>query len=257
MGELPIGQAQTWTAHRQPYLHIHATNVFPASTYARLSAEFAAILECSLSGATSGPKMVRSQPRYDALILAMNRQLSDRFAPLFTGQWIDHLSKLLGTPATSMVDGGLHHVPKGSRSGWVHTDLCSGWFDVSAASDRELNFADRSKCDYFTGALRNEAAVPSEYVRAATMIYYLNNDGWQHGDGGETELSGTSNGAGPRIAIAPESNSLILFECSPHSFHRLLGNPGRPRNSIILWLHNTADVAEARWGTAIQRRRAR
>ena len=257
MGETPIDQAPAWTAHRQPFFHIQATNVFPASTYARLSAEFAAILECSLSGAASGPKMVRSQPSYDALILAMNRQLSARFSPLFTGDWIDHLSKLVGVPTASMVDGGLHHVPQGSRSGWVHTDLCSGWFDVSAASDREINFPDRSKCDYFTGALRNETAIPTEYVRAATMIYYLNNDDWQHGNGGETELSGSSNGLGPRTAIAPASNSLILFECSPHSFHRLLGNPGRARNSIILWLHSTADVAAARWGTAIQRRRAR
>ena len=245
-----------WAAHRRPFLHVQATNVFPPDIYRRLSAEFATILDASLSGETTGPKLVQSQPRYDALILAMNRDLSEKFSPLFAKDWINRLSQLVGIPATSMIDGGLHHIPKGSRAGWRHTDLCSGWFDGSL-SQEELRFPDRSRCDYFTGESRNESSQPKEYVRAATMIYYLNNDGWRQGDGGETELSAGLGAHGPIAAIPPISNSLILFECSPHSYHRLLGNPGRSRNSIILWLHTTIASAEQKWGAAIHRGRVK
>lgn len=242
------------TAYRRPFFHVRATNVFPPDTYNRLSAEFAGILGRSINGATNGPKMVKSQPAYDALILAINAQLSGRFAPLFSREWICHLARLLGLPVTLRIDAALHHIPQGSRSGWLHTDLCSAWFDALAGVEGDVIFADGSRCDYFTGVRRATTAEPKEYIRAITMIYYLNNDDWRHGDGGETGLYSTSrSNLGPTKVIAPENNSLVLFECSPHSFHRLLGNPGCSRNSIILWLHTTVESAEARWGNAIRR----
>jgi len=245
-----------WTAYRHPFFHLHAINVFPLETYDRLSAEFAAILKPSLNGINGvGPKMVKSHPDYDALILAMNAQLSGGFAPIFTREWIYHLAQLLGLSVTLRIDGGLHHIPRGSRSGWLHTDLCSAWFDAKVAKENGVVFADRSQCDYFTGVRRQLTAQPMEYVRAATMIYYVNNDNWRDGDGGETGLYSTSRSdLGPTKVIAPENNSLILFECSPHSFHRLRGNPRCSRNSIILWLHTTVEFAEERWGNAIRRR---
>jgi Rps23 Pro-64 3,4-dihydroxylase Tpa1-like proline 4-hydroxylase len=89
------------------------------------------------------------------------------------------------------------------------------------------------------------------------MIYYLNNDGWQPGDGGETALFATGKlGVGPFGLCPPVNNSLLLFECTPHSFHSLIANPRRARDSVILWLHSTVEDAEAKWGTAINRRRA-
>jgi 2OG-Fe(II) oxygenase superfamily len=246
-----------WTAYRCPFFHVRATNVFAPHTYNRLSAEFAGVLGRSTDGTTSSPKMVKSQPAYDALILAMNAQLSGCFAPLFGREWICRLGQLLKLPVTSLIDGALHHVPQGSRSGWLHTDLCSAWFDALAAVEGDVTFADGSRCDYFTGARRTTTAEPKEFVRAATMIYYLNNDDWRQGDGGETGLYSTSRSdLGPTKFIAPQNNSLILFECSPHSFHRLLGNPGCSRNSIVLWLHATLEFAEARWGDAIRRMRS-
>jgi hypothetical protein len=246
-----------WIAYRHPFFHVRATNVFAPDTYNRLSKEFAGILERSIDGATSGPRMVKSQPAYDALILAINTQISRGFASVFSREWICHLAQLLGLPVTLRVDGALHHIPQGSRSGWLHTDLCSAWFDATAAVEGDLIFADGSRCNYFTGARRTATAEPEEYVRVATMIYYLNNDHWRHGDGGETGLYSTSrSNLGPTNLIAPENNSLILFECSPHSFHRRLGNPGSSRNSIILWLHATVEFAEARWGNAIRRTHA-
>jgi len=95
-----------WTAYRHPFFHLHAINVFPLETYDRLSAEFAAILKPSLNGINGvGPKMVKSHPDYDALILAMNAQLSGGFAPIFTREWIYHLAQLLGLSVTLRIDG--------------------------------------------------------------------------------------------------------------------------------------------------------
>jgi hypothetical protein len=252
------GQAR-WLAHRDPFTHIHATDVLASRTYTRLSDEFAAIVGSTLNGGTAGPTMAKAGSRYDAMILAMNRELSDRFTPLFTAKWRDEVARLLGIPLTSRVDGALHHIPRGSRSGWLHTDLCSGWFNAPPASlePRELVFSDRSQCDYFTGAPRDPNAHPQEYARAASMIYYLNNDDWAPGDGGETELASTPrDGLGPRKVIAPKNNSLVVFECTPHSYHRLLANPRCPRNSIVTWYHTTAEFAQTRWGDAVSRTRA-
>lgn len=243
--------------HRNPFTHIYATDVFSAEIYKRLSQEFAAIVDRTLAGAGSGPKMFKSGTNYDALILAISSSLSDRFAPIFTHQWQEIVSQLLNLPFTERVDGALHHIPRGSRSGWLHTDLCSGWFNVAATSltDHEIIFPDRSQCDYFTGEPRNPGAKPEQYVRAASMIYYLNNDGWSEGDGGETELYSTARSdVGPKKAIAPKNNTVVIFECTPHSFHRLLANPGRHRNSIVVWFHTTTEFGQSRWGDVVSRK---
>jgi 2OG-Fe(II) oxygenase superfamily len=246
-----------WTAHSRPFLHIHATNVFPSDTYRRLSTEFAAIVDRTVLGTTDGARMAKSSENYDALVHAMDASLASRFAPMFTREWVDYLAQLVDLPVTTRIDGALHHVPRNSRSGWLHTDLCSAWFNASTNAVNGVVFSDRSACDYFTGDPRDSAAKPEEYIRAATMIYYINNDNWRHGEGGETELYSTSlSHLGPKTAIPPTNNSLLLFECSPHSFHRLIANPGRPRNSIVLWLHTSVSFSEARWGSGVSRRRA-
>jgi hypothetical protein len=194
--------------------------------------------------------------RYDALTLGMREDLAGPFAPLFELPWLELLAERVGLAGnvTTAVDGGLHHVPRGSASGWVHTDCCSGWFN-GAATEGKLLFPDRRRCDYFTGMAKEPDAEPVEYVRAATMIFYLHNDGWANGMGGETGLYPGSKAAyGGQALVPPLNNSLLLFACSPHSYHRLVKNPGIARNSIILWLHSTVDIAEARWGKGIHRR---
>src|SRR5262249_26228336 len=144
-----------------------------------------------------------------------------------------------------------------SRTGWIHTDYCSGWFDESAARPGTIIFPDRASCGYFDGRPRMPGVQPEEYIRAGTAIFYLCNDGWQPGDGGETALY-----SGPRfdsasVLVPPANNSLVLFECHPRSHHCFLTNPGRRRNSIIMWLHSTVADAETRWGpTGLHRRRS-
>lgn len=247
----PYGE---WFAQLHPFRHIRARRVFRDESYRRLEEAFAASLNGDQTIPGSKSSFRQAQPSYDALILGMHEHLTPRFIPLFERRWINFLAGLLDLEALPQIDGALHHIPRNSRSGWVHNDFCSAWFDEDVRG--EIVFPDRERYDYFTGVPKRPGPRPREFVRAATMIFYLNNCGWKTDSGGETGLYSASRAdVGSKCAVAPINNSLLLFECSPHSYHRLLANPGCQRNSIILWLHCSLEDAQSRWGRAITRRK--
>jgi hypothetical protein len=243
-----------WWIYERPFRHIRAQGVFRTDVYERLEAEFLEIRD--RADGCAEPAFKKARSAYDALILTMHQQLASRFAPLFERRWIDFLAKLLSLEPIPQIDGALHHIPVNSRSGWVHNDFCSGWFNRLHRG--EIIFPDRRNCDYFTGTAKSAQVKPQEFIRTATMIFYLTKDEWKDGCGGETGLYASSRGReGEMSAVPPISNSLLLFSCSPHSWHSLIGNPGCPRNSIILWLHSSVENAQARWGRSFTRRRPR
>jgi hypothetical protein len=251
-----LNPSAEWCVYERPFRHIRAEQVFRKEIYQRIEGSFLGIRD-NPRGNTGGEAGFRkSSAAYDALIFPMSRSFASGFAPFFERRWIDFLAHLLNLPALEQIDGALHHIPINSRSGWIHNDFCSGWFNARDTGDIVL--PDRGHVDYFTGASKSSDAKPKEFVRAATMIFYLQNDEWKEGCGGETGLYPCSrSGRGEMCLVPPSSNSLLLFECSPHSYHSLLGNPGCPRNSIILWLHSSLDNAQSRWGRAFTRRRPR
>jgi hypothetical protein len=244
-----------WWVYQTPYRHYRANNVLDSASYQALSASFMNILD-NTEGRGNGPvQMRKSNERYDARMLGITDRLAPQFQPFFGDEWLSSLARMVKLPVVPRYDGGLHSSPPGSRDGWIHTDLCSGWFDEGRPEQSIL--PSRSKVDYFSGTPKTPDAKPVEYVRACTMIFYLCNDGWTQGDGGETGLYASSklSAHAPHDLLPPINNSLLVFECSPHSFHRFVSNPGRTRNSIILWLHSTVDKAESMWGDAINRRK--
>jgi hypothetical protein len=245
-----------WWGYRFPFRHFRATDVLNAEGYGKIASAFGSILDMTARRGDAPYRLTRSNPNYDALMLAMDQQLAPSFAPFFSSDWLTNLQHFFGLPEMGQVDGGLHSSPKGSRTGWIHTDLCSGWFHEEKPPDGSILFPAHMHCEYFTGRPKVESARPMEYIRAATLIYYLCNDGWQPGDGGETALYPSARPVSQSAVhlVPPLNNSLLLFECSPHSYHRFVANPGRPRNSLILWLHCTVEHAQSRWGTAVNRR---
>lgn len=243
-----------WWIHERPFRHIRAQQVFRKEVYAHLETEFLAIRDGPKQNTSTEPTFRKVQSTYDAHIFPMSQGIAVQFAPLFERRWIDFLANLLDLPAIPQIDGALHHIPINSRSGWIHNDFCSGWFNGSHLG--EIIFPDRRNCDYFTGASKSPTARPKEFVRAATMIFYLGNDEWKEGFGGETGLYASSRTGQEGICVVPPvSNSLLLFPCSPHSYHSLITNPGCARNSIILWLHSQLENAQERWGRAFTRRK--
>jgi hypothetical protein len=151
--------------------------------------------------------------------------------------------------ATADINGALHYHETGSKDGFIHQDFSACWFVNRPRADG-INVTDSSLCDYRTGAVSGPGVLPRERVRAVAMLYYLNNPPWASGDGGETGLYRSREDAidRPAATIPPLNNSMLIFECSPRSFHSFRSNRRNPRSSIVMWLHTTTEVAAAKWG---------
>lgn len=255
----PAAGAVDWQECLQPFRHFSASDVFDAPVYQKLCEQFSRILDTTAGVCEGRYRMRPTQGANDGLVLGMTEPLAGAFAPLFDEAWLRSLATLLDLDFLPRIEGALHSNPQGSRTGWIHTDCCSAWFDERDASPEQLMLPPRGRCSYFTGKPKVAGARPVEYIRAATMIFYLCNDGWEPGDGGETAIySQDCETPDTQVKlIEPRNNSLFLFECSPHSYHRFITNPGRRRNSIILWLHATVEDAKARWGDGVHRRQHR
>jgi Rps23 Pro-64 3,4-dihydroxylase Tpa1-like proline 4-hydroxylase len=82
------------------------------------------------------------------------------------------------------------------------------------------------------------------------MLFYLSNPPWRRGGGGSTGLyrSGDDDIRRPVASVPPLNNSMLLFECTPQSFHGFISNVRTPRNSIVMWLHQTKAQVGQLWG---------
>jgi hypothetical protein len=244
----------TWWECQRPFQHYRAFDVLRPADYTNAAEAFRALLSGSPSIESHRPGFSRGNSKYDAQILAMDLALSQSFRPLLDTPWLESIAALLQLPFHLVVDAALHSSPANSRTGWIHTDFCAVWIDESR-QETGLRFPDRRMCEYFSGVQTHRDAQPVKYARAATLIYYLCNDGWVTGAGGETALYSASSDAclAEEYLISPINNSLLLFECTPHSYHRFVSNPGMRRNSVICWLHTPFECTMARWGTTLHR----
>ena len=91
-----------------------------------------------------------------------------------------------------------------------------------------------------------------ELVRAVAVLFYLGNEEWKPGHGGETALIAAAdpNRPQPAVYVPPLNNSMVVFECTPRSWHTFAGDNTAARNSVVMWLHQTREQAEFRWGGA-------
>ena len=234
-------RSRRWLRRSQPFPHVVATDVFTPAVYSELEADFRTRL---VEGAFSN-----NMPGYDALGVELDAVCDGPFGLFVTRQWHDLIAAITGVNATGQISGGLHHHRIGSANSAVHNDLNPGWF---ADVEREdgIVVATRNLCAYSTGEPAQENVCCNEVMRAVAVLFYLGNPPWSPGDGGETGLyRHRDDDITAPVAIAPpRSNSLLIFECTPHSFHGFLTNRFSERNSLIMWLHRRkADVIE-RWG---------
>jgi len=248
-----------WTTYHTPFRHYQATNVFNDEDYHRLSSNYRDLLNKSANSDDDYRyKFRKSKLDYDATMIQIDGDLAPLFRPFFEEEFIRSLADFLELPYFPQIRCGLHSSLKGSRDGWLHTDHCSGWFDDNTVTKSGVIFQANCGCEYFRGKKRSDTAKPAEYVRVATLIYYMCNDGWKEGDGGETGLFDNMEPHAVTHSkfIKPVNNSLLLFACTPQSYHRFIANPGITRNSLLLGLHTSYDYAETIWGDAIKRRSA-
>ena len=237
-----------WLRRAHPFAHVVARNVFVQSFYERLAAAFEEVMSRGLSDQRSSNRLSRSMPGYDAYGMTFPVGQPEPFGLFLSRPWHDLLASLFQVQATGYVNCGLHHHPVGSEYGWVHNDLNPGWF-VDYPSSDGVKLVRHDLCNYAFGDTVSNVT-PLETIRAVAMLFYLDNPAWLPGDGGGTGLYCCKDDpvAKPFSVVPPINNSILVFECTPYSYHSFIRNWRQPRNSVIMWLHRPKVDVVARWG---------
>lgn len=237
-----------WLKRTSPFPHIVACDVFTLAYYDALAEQVREILDRGLSEHPAPGRFSRNIRGYDAYGLGLDHSFPDPLALFLSAAWRDMLSRLFDVGRTPYVFAGAHHHAVGGKNGFIHNDFNPVWFP--RARDGEIRIPDQEVCAYKTGEGTLAAHQKTEVLRGAAMIFFLLNDGWRPGDGGETALYASAADAvsKPIMRCPPQNNRLLAFECTPGSFHSYLANWRLPRTSIIMWVHRTMAEGTARYG---------
>lgn len=248
----PLLANRRWMRMDYPFPHLRAMNVFQPAVYQEMAAAYQELLDRGFGGSDDPDRFSRSIEGYDVYALTLRPHLPRPLQVFMSRAWHDLLAGVAGVRGTGDVNGSMHHHPPGSLSGRPHNDLNPGWFPGEEAPPGEVTLIDPRRCSYFSGETFGEdAGKPArETVRGVACLFYLNNPPWRPGDGGETGLyvDADSRTESPADAMPPINNSVLVFECTPRSYHAFIRNNAGPRNSIVLWIHRRKDEVVARWG---------
>lgn len=239
---------RAWLRRAWPFPHVVARNVFRQDFYNALAAQLQEMLDRGLSDVPVKGHLSRNISGYDAYGAGFNWSAPEALAVFLGRAWRDMLCGLFGIGTTPYVFAGTHHHAVGSENGFIHNDFNPVWFPRAAGD--ELQIPNNEICSYKTGNSSLQESEKMQVVRGAVVIFFLLNDGWRPGDGGETGLytSGQSPVSEPAALCPPENNSLVAFECTPHSFHAFITNKRLPRTSIIMWVHRPFEEAVEKFG---------
>jgi hypothetical protein len=240
LAEVLLGRR--WWRRSYPFTHVVAHDVLRPQVYDEVVDGFRALLDAG-AGYLSGHGIHgRTLTRQDEGPLG-----------LFSSRaWHDLLGRVTCVPGSGDVNVGLHHHDVGSADGFPHNDLNPAWFlEPEPGDDTGIRLAEPMMCDYLTGrVLAPTDRAPRPMVRAAAAIFYLDNPPWAPGDGGGTGVyrNASDPPRQPVAVVPPVSNSMLVFECTPFSFHGFISNRRHPRNSIVMWLHRPRSDVVRRWG---------
>jgi hypothetical protein len=238
-----------WWLKSSPWPYFFADNIFTQEFLSQLEAQFLEILGRGFGQSSDRTRFGRNMPNSDAYSWNLPPNVSGPLAIFYSRAWHNMLVALTGVSSTRDVNAALHHHQVASANGSVHRDVGIGWFSDQPRADG-INPMDLTRCSYTSGAVEEDGTAAREVVRSLTMIIFLCNPHWQSGEGGETGLYNYPSDSveKPAVRIAPVSNSILIFENRPDSYHSFLSNPRVTRNSIILWLHRPKSEAVSRWG---------
>ncbi|HWB26243.1 MAG TPA: 2OG-Fe(II) oxygenase [Chitinophagaceae bacterium] len=232
-----------------PFRHFYARNFFRNDFYELLVQEFEKVKETGLVEYIDKNKLSRF-PGYDAYCWLLPPGCSYPLNIFYSYKWIDYFSALFGVTLTADVVAEFHHHKINSSSGFKHNDynICCFVDDPLPNKVNPWYFQcsyDKKNNDMTSGRVTGR-------MRTIAIIYYLNNEPWKEGDGGETGLYANLGDAQPAVAIPPVSNAIMAFEISPVSWHAFITNTKNERNTIIMWLHADAEKQISRYGVKPQ-----
>jgi hypothetical protein len=244
-------QNRHWLRCNDPFPHLTARDVFIAGFRDELIDQVRSILAKGISQTSEPDRFGRGIKGYDAYGLSFSPDVAGALSIFVSRAWHDLLAAATDVAVTGHIHAGLHYHAVGSASGTVHNDLNPGWFAEAPAVD-DVRVARHDLCCYKLGSALQEGVSTHETVRAVAAIYYFNNEHWQPGDGGETGLYRNADTPvdAPAKRVPPLDNSLLVFECTPYSYHAFLANQRHARTSMIMWLHREPAAVIGRWGAA-------
>ncbi|WP_280366498.1 2OG-Fe(II) oxygenase [Nocardia wallacei] len=230
-----------WIRRTRPFPHVYVRDVFTEVFYRRLAEEFERVHR-------EPGRFTPVADDYNATGLSLAAVRNGPLEVFLSRAWHDVIERVAGVRASGDVEGSLHHHAPDGPPGQPHHDLAPAWFPGTPPGPTAVGLPD-SSIDLRTGA-RPPGTPARELVRAVAVLFYLNNPQWRPGDGGETGLFADIGAADPRatLAVPPLDNSMVVFECTPRSWHTFLGANTAARNSVVMWLHRPRDEAARRWG---------
>ena len=210
-----------WLWRRKPFPHVTARQVFLPAFYG----EGESITYNSEYDFVGGP-----------LTDAAPTPLQFFLSP----EWHDPFVSMFGFEPVPYVSAGIHRHRPGSRSGFPHNDIKVEPLPQEASTTVGAGSP---------GQQMDIKGVGGQCVRGAAILFYLNGNGWQAGDGGGTGLYRHWSDAvtSPYSIIPPFDNSFLAFECSPYSYHSFLTNR-RQRDSIVVFLYRSLESYLELWG---------
>lgn len=236
-----------WEKHSFPFPYVYAQDVFEQHLYTRLEYEYNNILSRGLSDKPAWGVFSRNMGEYDAYGAGFDKT-STALATFMSPEWHDMMASIFGIRGTGYINVGLHHHLVGSKNGFIHNDFNPVWFAVSG--EGRIRTPNHALCSYKNGFGPLKAHEKIQVVRGVVMLYYIANGEWYPGDGGET---GFFRGYDAKITepvrtIPPYDNSIVMYECTPKSFHSFLSNKKKPRNCVIMWIHRPIEEAIELYG---------
>jgi 2-oxoglutarate-Fe(II)-dependent oxygenase superfamily protein len=232
-----------WVRRVRPFPHVYARDVFRADFYRSLHEEFERIER-------DDPKTFeRNMGGYDATGAPLIRFRHGPLGVFVSREWHDVIAAVAGVSATGDINAALHHHDPGSAGGWPHNDLNPSTFVGPPPGPDEVRLGGEGGVGVVSGD-RPAGATVREVIRGVSLLFYLGNPDWSPGDGGETGLftDYATWARGPARAVPPINNSMVMFECTPRTWHAFMSNRVKPRNSVVMWLHRAKDEVVERWG---------
>ncbi len=218
---------------KEPFPHVEIQNFFKPEVYQALSEEFTKVQQRGFIE----EKYPKDRTRfhlfdvdYDGYVYTPppTLQSDNAFRIFYSLEWNQLFSKIFHQFTTFETSFAFHYHPVGDRTGFIHNDFANRNFR------QDIRLSNGVKPICVTG----ENGVPCRRIIA--ILFFLNNDDWKEGDGGELGIYRKDNPV-PVKKIAPRNNTLFAFQISADSFHAFQTN-NKERNSFVQWFHIPPDM---------------
>lgn len=230
---------------------------FRPDVYERLNSNYRETLALGLNESDTAGRFSRIDYKhpswerpYDAYYVPIEEEPVAPLDVFWSVELYSFLLREFSIPISPDVQAALHYHLPGSETGDIHSDYCmaiyqrlrlkNGMHQARTRCLEEFKAADARKLEkhgIFIGA------------RAIALVYYLSNEDWKPGDGGETAFFASQSVESMVCKVSPNNNRLVAFEVSPSSFHAFQKNQSKERCSITAFLFCPFENATVRFST--------